>query len=244
MSNNKLMSEIKNMMPDLVDSNRNFRTILVGKTGARNLDNSRIEILRAFVDLLKNSRMISNETREYLFDRYITIKGVTEKLNAESGAGGKVYLNNTVTSKIAYDRAKLSRIFGEDFLVEVVGKSNNKKKLDDYRQILGLMYIEYGSQDKIDIREEVLLPLDKKSLNTKLSDSEFEQFIGIIAPYFKSQVKAVADSIDKKSIGYFNFISTSPVLSDKDKERLQRLRVLMGLDDEQMVSDIDDIGID
>ena len=57
-------------------------------------------------------------------------------------------------------------------------------------------------------------------------------------PYIKSQVKAVAESIDPESVGYFNYIISSPILPDEDMQRLYRLKLLMGLVDEQVVTEI------
>lgn len=238
MANSKILIEIKRTLPDIVDSNGNFRTVPIGNVGKRRLSGERLDLLKSFVDLLQNTTILCRETKTYLFDPHITLKEVTDKLNEEGEKQGKNYNYNTVVSKVGYDRGKLDSVLGKSFFSDIIYKTKNKKDLDNYRKLLGLAFIRYGKTGGDKVRENLLLPLNKSHVYKDISDEKFDEFIRVIMPYIKSQVKAVAESIDPESVGYFNYIISSPILPDEDMQRLYRLKLLMGLVDEQVVTEI------
>ena len=104
MANSKILIEIKRTLPDIVDSNGNFRTVPIGNVGKRRLSGERLDLLKSFVDLLQNTTILCRETKTYLFDPHITLKEVTDKLNEEGEKQGKNYNYNTQAEYYIYER--------------------------------------------------------------------------------------------------------------------------------------------
>ena len=129
MANSKILIEIKRTLPDIVDSNGNFRTVPIGNVGKRRLSGERLDLLKSFVDLLQNTTILCRETKTYLFDPHITLKEVTDKLNEEGEKQGKNYNYNKVVSKVGYDRGKLDSVLGKSFFSDIIYKTKNKKVL-------------------------------------------------------------------------------------------------------------------
>ncbi len=229
MPKDTILKEIKGVIPDIMDANGNFRTIPIGFVGKRNLSNYRLELLKNFIILLRDTKIINRETRMYLFDQYITVKGVNDRLNAEGESDPRFERipYNTTISKITYDRKdKIEKLFGPEFLRDIL-LSNDKRKLAKCSENLTLAYKKYSDNKNSYLRDKIALPLSDEPMCNELSDEEFNAFISTILPYLKHHMKSVADGIDEKSIGYFNYILVNPTLSTVDKERLDYLKQLL-----------------
>lgn len=217
MPKESILKGIKRVVPDMIDKNGNFRTIPIGMVQKRNLSEYRLGFLRTFLDLVLHTKWLSNETRIYLSDPYISIKGVNEQLNA---ASDKHIPYNTTSSKIGYDRYKIESKLGANFLVDLLMYTNNKSIIQNYEARMLSIMESIGMHDSKSIRDKIALNLDKRLFCRELDDDKFYEFIKDIMPYFKSHMDAVANNLDRDSIGYFNYILSSPMLTDIDKKRL------------------------
>lgn len=217
-------------MPDMIDKNGNFRTLPIGTIGKRNISTYRLNLLRTFLDLILHTDMLNEETKIYITDKHISIKGVNEQINAENTTGKEIPYNTTA-AKIAYDRQKIERLIGESFIRDLVLYTNNAAVISVYEGKLLQAMEKYGAHDSKGIREAIALDLDKRLICKEIDDDKFYEFIRNILPYLKTQMKAVADSLDRESVGYFNYLLMSPVLNDNDKQRLNYIsRLINGSD--------------
>lgn len=232
---NRLLREIKEIAYDLIDSNGNFRTMPIGLVGSRNISSDRVRLLQHFITLLKTTNIINQETKIYIFNKYINIKGVNETLNEEAKAsGGKEVNYNTTISKIGYDRIKLERMFGSEFLMDILYRSNNADALARHTQAVIDAYIKYSDSSDTRLRHSIALNLDRSCICVELDDERFRGFIEVIMPYIRSHMEKVAEEIDKDCIGYFNYLLTSPIKNDIDNKRLDYIRQLLSSGESQI----------
>lgn len=214
--------DIKNIIPDLMDNNGNFRTYPIGVIGKRNVSDYRLGLVKAAIQLILNTNIVTTETKMYISDRYITKRGVNEKLNESREEDNKIPYKTT-ESKIAYDKAKIDKLLGPRFFTDILMYSNNNSAVTVYETNLLQAMEKYGESSRSGIREAIALDLDKRLFCKKLDDTKFYEFIKDIGPYLKSHMKAVASGLDRESVGYFNYLLLSPVLNEDDERRLKIL---------------------
>jgi len=218
------------MRPDIIDKNGNFRTKPIGEIGKRNLSDSRIALLQSIYKLIDIDGFLSKETRLYISDPYITMSGINKIMNEESQENphwnGKEININTTYAKIGYDRSnKLDKQLGTTIITDIVYKSQNNDVIAEYARRVAALYSKVnkgGDNDKL--RNNLVLPLRNDVLCSELTSEKFDDFIKTILPYIKEHVDEVANEMDQDAVGYFNYLLYSPVLSDTDKIRLDRLR--------------------
>lgn len=227
MGNSSLLKEIKTVAGDMIDNNGNFRTIPIGPTGKRNLSEDRIKLLQSFLTLLRDTGMLCEETRMYLFNKYITLKGVTDELNSKVGVNGKEFNNHTTNSKVNYDRVKIQKRIGDNVITDILMPGTSEEILSIYSKKIIEANIIYGRQNGEDLRDNIALNLDKKALCIELDEERFNGFIQAILPYLKSHMQTVIESIDKESIGYFNYLILSNSLQGVDLERYNYIKQLL-----------------
>lgn len=228
MKYSKILDQLKEIAGDMIDNNGNFRTIPTGMVGKRNLSNDRLSLLQSLLVLLRDTDIITKETKLYIFERYITIKGVNDKINDRirevGGNDSKLICYNTTSSRIGYDRGKIVKEFGNSIIADIVTLTGNDEILNQHRKNIAQAYIRYGNTEGKDIRDNLALKLDRGCLCTELEEDKFKQFIETIQPYLKSQMDYISSIIDKDSVGYFNYLLFSPVLTEVDKRRLEELK--------------------
>lgn len=221
MAKSGFLNYLKEIIHDMVDSNGNIRPIPVGVTGRRNLPDNRIKLLSDLIRLLRDTDIISDETKIYINNKYITMRGVNEEINNKMKGKEKRHLKTTI-SRIQYDQLKLEKIFGSDFFVNVLVKGND---ISIYEKIIAEQYMKYSKKE--DLRKNLIINIPKNCMNTELSDEEFEEFVSVIAPYVKRHVKFIESNLSEEWCGYFNYLMYMPNLKGKDKERFERLKTLL-----------------
>lgn len=226
MEKGRMLSDLKEIVYDLMDNNGNSRVEPIGLVGSRKLPDSRLDLLRSFITLLLDTKILSDETRLYVFDRHISIEGVNDNLNNLEKNKNKTIPLLTTKSKINYDRSKLERLFGRSMLGDIVLRENNNDKMGDYMSLIVDAMMKYR-KDKTDLRENIALNLDKTVLCKELTEEQFDSFKLTIMPYLKSHMEMLAKTIDSDSVGYFNYLLYSPKLSEVDKQRLEELKQIL-----------------
>ena len=217
MAKDGFLEYLRGIISDLVDSNGNFRVMPIGMTGRRNLSIDRIKLLQNIIVLVTKTSIVTKETKMYLLDRYISIRGVNERLRDN---GKDIKFSNT-QSKIQYDRNKLQKIFGSHVFVDIL----TGNKIETYEKTVAEQFIKYSDDGKL--RDNIALNIPCDCISTELSDNKFKQFIEVILPYIKSQMQYIEDNLDIESCGYFNYLLSMPNLSGVDKERADLLKIYL-----------------
>lgn len=231
MANNGTLMQLKRTAADLIDNNGNFRTTPVGLVGSRNLSDERIRLLQSIFSLLRDTKIVCNETKLYIFNRYITMQGVADemaKLRVGENYSPEDVKFNTTKTKINYDRDKIEKIFGVTLLPDIILVTNNGDKIKNYIVLVAEAMGKYGSKDLTKLKDGLALKLEADSLCGELSEEKYQEFLSTIKPYLRSHMKKIEDSIDKSAIGYFNYLLYGTNLAGIDKERLEELKQLLG----------------
>lgn len=193
----------------------------LGRAVKNDLDSERVEFLRLFIDLLLNSNYMSEETKIYLSDRYITMEGVQLKLE-ERGIDVNI---NTVKSKVWNDKKKIITDFGEDLFGDIIRYRD--VDMASYMDKLNRLQVKYNNVSilkNIDLN----LRLDDTSINKSITEEEFQEFLGIIAPYSKRHRRFISDNIPRSMVGYAMYLLSNNMLFGDDLERKNTLLELLG----------------
>lgn len=223
---------LKKLAPDMIDNNGNFRTIPIGEIKKRNLSDSRITLLKSLYTLLMDEGFTSKETRLYIFDPYITMSGVNNTINrllqeSKSWDGKEIPINNTYY-KIQYDREKIDKAFGTTVATDIVYKSGNSSMIAEYNKRLAQLYAKRNKTSVNGaLRENLALELRTDLMCSSIEQEKFDTFVEVIKPYIKEQMQAIVESLDPDMIGYFNYLLYNPVLSGRDKIRLDTLKIFL-----------------
>lgn len=215
---------LKQLISDMVDQNGNLRVQPIGLTAKRNLSNSKIKLLSDLIVLLRDTNIVSKESKYYINNKYITIAGVNELVNQENKDKEEIKFNNTL-SKISYDRNKLEKLFGANFFIEILTKDTD---IEQYEVIIAEQFIRY-SNGKNKLKEKIAINIPNNCMYSEITDEEFENFVDMIKPYIRSQMEFIEENMSKEACGYFNYISNMPTLNSKDLERLNTLKDLLGI---------------
>ncbi len=187
----------------------------LGKTVKKNLSRYRIQFIVQFIDLLLNTDFISEETKVYISDRYLTLDGARKKI------GGNTNLN-TLKAKVWYDKNKIVREFGDRFLVDIIDYNNID--IASYVDKLGKLRRKYYSDIMLKgLALEIKLDDLPAEEVEELNDEEFEELINVIAPYSRKHMDYLANNLTRKSIMYMMYILNNYSISNKDLERRKLL---------------------
>lgn len=176
------------------------------------IEKRRVDFLRSFIDMLLNTRFISDTTKYYISNEYMTYAGVAKKFNITE---------KNAQSKTWYDIKKIKSIFGSKIIVDI----ENYKKIDlpTYEQKLAETMSKYANTR---LFSNIALKIPDAPIRYKLTDDEFDEFISIIARYSLKQMATISSELPLEPIGYIKYIMSSTLLNEKDKERKERLITL------------------
>lgn len=216
MSSKTITKQLKALVEDFTDSEGNILERPKGRFVRKKLDERRIMFLRRFVDLLLNTGFVSEETKLYIKNRYITQEGVAEAMRER----GKEANPNSVSAKIWYDKNKIVHLFGTRFLVEITEYDN--VNMEDYEIKLDKAFAKYCNNKAL---KDIIIDLPTGRYERKLEDEEFIQLLEKLKPYIKINVKKVSESITSGEVGYIEFLLSSNIL---DSGELKHRRILEG----------------
>lgn len=214
MSSKNITKQLKALVDDFTDSQGNILEHPKGRFVRKKLDERRIMFLRRFVDLLLNTGFVSEETKLYIKDRYITQEGVAEAMRER----GKEANPNSVSAKIWYDKNKIVHLFGTRFLVEITEYDN--VNMEDYEIKLDKAFAKYCNNKAL---KDIIIDLPTGRYERKLENEEFIQLLEKLKPYIKNNAKKVSESITSGEVGYIEFLLSSNIL---DSSELKHRRIL------------------
>lgn len=219
MAKSSILEQLKSVIGDMVDSNGNIRVMPVGSLAKLNLSANRLKLLSDIIQFLKTSDLINEETKIYIFNRYITLQGVNDLINDKLES--KVGINTTM-NKIMYSKRKLMRIFGERYLTDLLSGSGDIKY---FEKIFLEVSTKYNDNSKF--KSMLAINLRDDCINTQLTDEEFADFISIIIPYTIKHIRYIEENIDVRYCGYFNYLLSSNQLNEEDTQRFNKLKEIL-----------------
>lgn len=198
-----------------MDSNLNFKLYTTGYLLEKGTNDINKKYLRDILSYLMNTKYVNNETMLYIFND-ITMKELNRALS-ESEDTDKNY--GTCKVKITYGLNKI-----KEHLFPIINDLVNNTNTQDIDDRL----IEvFGAFNFNSIANNLIIDLGKSQLTKELDEEKFKQFVSTIYPYTMNSVKRVIDSIPADCVGYFNYLIMSNNLSEIDKERLEKLKIIL-----------------
>lgn len=219
-----LLNEIRDVIVDMVDDSGNIRTLPIGKTGSLNLSSERITLLENLIRLVRYTAIVCNETKYYLFNHNVTMRGVSDELNKTLKEGEKEFNEHTTLAKIQYDKNKLIKIFGEDIIVDTL---SNVADIDMHNIAVVRQYLNYEYANNL--RGNLIIDIPKDNVQLDISESAFNEFIESIEIYTKRQIELISTKLEAKACGYFNYLVITPSITEEDIERLNLLNKLLDI---------------
>ena len=219
-----ILEYLKVTIDDMVDNNGNIKALPSGTTGRLNLSNNRLKFLSDLIRLLNDTDIINEETKIYINNRYISIRGSNMEMNKRIGEGRHKIREGTTRSRIYYDKEKLTKIFGESMFPDVLSRRGS---IAIYERILAEQYVKYCGSNNY--RDNLIINIPEDCMNSELGDEEFDEFLTIIAPYSKNHIKYIEDNLGERASSYFNYLISMPNLGGIHKQRLDRLRLILGI---------------
>ena len=204
-----LFQQLKPIIYSLRDQNGNTRTLPIGIVADKKCSKERIEFFQDFIKLFLDTNYTCEVTKLYLCDRHSSMKSAHEEW-LDKHPKEKLSIKTT-QNKILNDQSKGERNFGVDVITDVL---DPKCDIDEYKKNLASAYAKLGGASRYRNMTVLNIPSDK--MYTKYTP-EFNDLVASLRIYLKSHIDSISSSFTDESIGYFNYLFSSPYLSETDK---------------------------
>ncbi|GAB6152548.1 hypothetical protein JCM17380_12980 [Desulfosporosinus burensis] len=194
----------------------------IGSIARRNLSKNQDDFLKRYIDLIMNTKIVSDTTKIYITSTLPSVASVIKQHNVALVEHKQVNIK-TAQSKIDYDGKKLLNYFTGDMLSQVIGFSNCD--LCEYNKMLNLAISDYKKRNKL--LDNIMLTLPRVPVVDSLSDEELHDFIQIISPFIKKHRHYVESNIPKNAVGYLLYLTSTPSLSGRHKEHYDLLKQIL-----------------
>lgn len=194
----------------------------IGSIAKRNLSKDKDDFLKRYIDLIMNTKIISDTTKLYIMSTLPSVASVIKQHNLVLAEHEQINIK-TAQSKIDYDGKKLLQYFPDDMLSKVIGF--NDCDLDKYNKMLNLAISNYKKKDKL--LDNILLTLPIVPVQDTLSDEELHDFIKIISPFIKKHRRYVEENLPEKAVGYLLYLTSTPQLTKRHKEHYNMLKEIL-----------------
>ncbi len=194
----------------------------IGSIANRNLSKDKDDFLKKYIDLIMNTKIVSNTAKLYFKSTLSSVASVIKHHNIALPEHEQINLK-TAHNQIDYDVNKLLKYFPDDMLSKVIGFSNCNFEL--YNKALNLAIYDYKAKNKL--LDNITLTLPKVPVQDSLADEELHDFIQIISPFIKKHRKYVEENLQGKVVGYLYYLMSTPTLSGRHKEHYDLLKQIL-----------------
>lgn len=215
-----LLLSTRDVIHDLMDKEGNLYPTPRARILRLNLDKEKIKFLLDYISFLMNTKVVCDVTKMYLLQT-----GSLPEIVREYNAGmpeEKQINSNTAQSKVYYDKNKLEKLFEQDMIQKLLHQNCDTTPYD---KLLALAINRYTRKNKL--LGNLVLKLPQNLFNETLSDQEFNEVFGIIAPYCKKQITFIQENLPTEGVGYINYLMSAQELKGVDKERFERLQLIL-----------------
>ena len=193
----------------------------IGSIANRNLSKDTDDFLRKYIDLIMNTKIVSNTSKLYFKSTLSSVASVIKHHNLALPEYEKINLK-TAHNQIDYDIKKLLKYFPEDMLSKVIGSICD---LEKYNKALNFAIYDYKINKKL--LDNIALTLPRVPVQDSLSDEELHDFIHIVSPFIKKHRKYVEENLPEKVVGYLYYLMSTPSLSGKHKEHYSLIKQIL-----------------
>jgi hypothetical protein len=207
-----------------VEANGKILERSVGNIAKRNLDKKREDFLKRYIDLVLNTKIVSDTTKIYIRSSLPSVASVINNYNEMVGETAAINIK-TAQSQIDYDTRKLARYFEDTMINRIL--TNSACDITVYEKQFNLAYADYSKKNKM-LTDNLVLKIPRVNIKDSCSEEQFSEIMAIIAPYLRKSIKYIEENIPA-SVGYLLFLMSTPAgsLSFEDKERLKLIKGLI-----------------
>lgn len=181
------------------------------------------ELFHFFLD----SKYLSKVSKIYINSHASTIRGAIEDYNI--GLPKDLQINiNTGQSNIQYDKKKIAKTFESNMITNVIAYP--EIYISKYKESLIGLYPEYTENKGYG--NCTVLKLSKYITESEISDKDYNDLLKVLKLYSKETIKKIERGehlLTKDMIGYFNYLTSAPILTDTEKTRLGKINEILGL---------------
>ncbi|HOJ12525.1 MAG TPA: hypothetical protein PK733_18325 [Clostridiales bacterium] len=217
-SNDNFTKQLKNLIAEFVTPSGEILEYPTGRYyGRKQLDSRRLKLLRIFTEILPRTRFMRQETKTYISDKYITLKGVAEHMQSIG-----IEINaNTVQSNIWMDMERVDAKLSKRILLDIVEYNTG---FDEYEQRLLKTLAHYSNGH---LFRNLTLKLPEPIMKIDATEEEFCDFVKCIAPYSPQHMAYLRDNMSSEMLGYSTYIISSTLLTEEEQERKDFLLQLL-----------------
>lgn len=225
---NSILKDLRVAYECLYDKNGNKRVYTKSSSGVK-LNKEKSDILYKLIDNILCNDDVCQYTKEYIRNKYISVKGISEKYNCEDA--------RSVVNKIMYDKRKISKRFGSNFVFDILFTKINTREYEyklNKEFISKSIYNEYTKEFKLDIRED--------EISKEYKGNFIDDYGDILRTYSSERMRIINSALncDSEFVGYFNYIMSS--LSDKDSIALKDRNTVLSILRNEKIDNYDFIG--
>jgi hypothetical protein len=206
------MKQLKSIVYEFTDNEGGLLKKSKELSLKRHFNKDQTRVILKLLNLLLYTEFLSIETRYYLRNRYITMRGVVEVMNEK----GIETTDNMVRGRVWYDKKRIEDRIGARVLLEVVEYGEN---INEYEGKLNRLLEEYSTYSRL--KESLAIELPDVEWRDEVDEDNFKDCIQYLAPYSKTHMKFVQENIPSECVGYIKYLlgHHEDVLEPIDLER-------------------------
>ncbi len=196
----------------------------IGAIGKRNLNKRSDDFLKKYITLIMKTKIVSGTTKIYIRSTLPSVASVIKSWNQTLPEEKHINIK-TAQSMVNYDSLKISKYFAVDNMINQV-ISNRSCDLAEYEKSYNHANADYAMKNKLD---NLKLKLRRVSIQDSLEESEFNDLLSMISPYFSKHIKYLEENISHNSVGYLQYLMSTPTqqLTGEHKERYELIRKML-----------------
>ena len=190
------------------------------------LSEERITILYNLFNLIFHTDVVSDEVREYIYNRDITAASIAEKINK---SGKKEVTEKQVAAKLQYEKSKLEKELGTDIVFNTTHhlhedgeKEFIEKWYEAYKESISKLTVSKSNRE--DMLKNLCVRIDSKEVCESIETEEYAKMINVIKDLLiVSSIKKL-QLLSDEQIGYLNFLLSDIRSSDSEVETINNTR--------------------
>ena len=229
----KLIDNLKIYYGCIKDENGKWRKIPNGLISRCNTSEDNLSKLKTIITTLLGSDLISDETKIYISDPDISMRGVNEKINKARETVqlrikkrvSALSYNNTI-KKISDDNLKIISVLDPNTVRNIVYNRVDDSNLEETEKQIYNLILMFGACDKS--RDNLIIKIDNDKIakNSYCNNSDFFDILSSLENYLKERMNIIENAInsDSEFVEYFNYLLSASAINDRecysDRERL------------------------
>lgn len=212
---------LKNVVAGLYDTNTGEIRECFDNVAMRvEIKGKALVVLKKIVQMVMNTDFVSKETKLYISLPTLSYGDIADMIKKEEGA---------VKAKVWKDMQKIKELIGENTLKRIIYYDD-----EEVIERCSASINEYTADNKEDtILDGFIIDLKEKEwkevTGKEVTEEEFKEALELLNPYTLGYAELIKRTLGEKMINYINSLAyNEEVLEKEDKERLNRIRSIIG----------------